>query len=188
MAAERRAPGVSAATDTFTCANCGETYEKTWSDEEAAAEAAGLFPGLDITDPDAAPVVCDGCFRHIMGRAQVEAPELLTPGAAPVPGMSASDVTGKALLTCVENFLVEKYGPPRLANYPAGLRLELHPKAYHKLISDPSLDWQFSAPSHDPQVELAEKFQVPVKVTSELPDSSWRLVIVTEEWLGGGFV
>lgn len=79
-------PAVSNATDTFTCANCGETYEKAWSDEEAAAEAAELFPSLDITDPEEAPVVCDSCFKHIMGRAQVEAPELLTPGVPPVPG------------------------------------------------------------------------------------------------------
>jgi hypothetical protein len=85
VAAERRAPGVS---DTFTCENCGETYDKQWSDEEAAAEAEGLFPGLDITDPEEAGMVCDSCFKAIMGRVQVEAPELLHPSAAtvPVPG------------------------------------------------------------------------------------------------------
>lgn len=66
--------------ETFTCASCGDTHEKGWSDEEAAAEAQQNFPGIDITDPDEAPVVCDSCYEHIMGRAQAEAPELIGPG------------------------------------------------------------------------------------------------------------
>jgi hypothetical protein len=97
-----------------------------------------------------------------------------------------SDVTGKDLVTCVEKFLVEKYGPLGPATYPDGLRLELHPKAYHALVQDPSLDWQFSPRGRDPQEELAEKFRVPVKVTPDLSLGGWRLVIVTEENLAGG--
>jgi len=67
-------------TDTFTCANCGDTHEKGWSDEEAAAEAQENFPGIDTTDPVEAPVVCDDCYNRIMGRARAEAPELIGPG------------------------------------------------------------------------------------------------------------
>ena len=67
-------------TETFTCQSCGDTHEKGWSDEEAAAEAQQNFPGIDLTDPDEAPVVCDSCYEHIMGRAQAEAPELIGAG------------------------------------------------------------------------------------------------------------
>ena len=64
----------------FTCANCGATHEKGWSDEEAAAEAEENFPGIDVSDPDEAPVVCDDCYQRIMARARVEAPEMIGPG------------------------------------------------------------------------------------------------------------
>ena len=67
-------------TETFTCQSCGNTHEKGWSDEEAAAEAQQNFPGIDLADPDEAPVVCDSCYEHIMGRARAEAPELIGPG------------------------------------------------------------------------------------------------------------
>ena len=67
-------------TETFTCDSCGETFPKGWSDEEAAAEAEELFPGMDLTDPDEAGIVCDGCYQHIMGRVRAEAPELIGPG------------------------------------------------------------------------------------------------------------
>ena len=67
-------------TETFTCASCGDTHEKGWSDEEAAAEAEQNFPGIDLSDPDEAPVVCDSCYQHIMGRARAEAPELIGEG------------------------------------------------------------------------------------------------------------
>ena len=63
--------------ETFTCASCGGTFSKGWSDEEAAAEAKGLFPGIDASDPAEAGVVCDDCYRHIMGRVHAEAPEAI---------------------------------------------------------------------------------------------------------------
>lgn len=67
---------------TFTCASCGGTYEKGCTDEEAAAEQRSLI--ADIEDDTA--VTCDDCFRKIMGRVQLEAPELLVPGAPLVEG------------------------------------------------------------------------------------------------------
>ena len=65
-------------TDTFTCDNCGDVFDKVWSDEEAAAEAEELFPGIDVGTE--AGIVCDDCYQHIMARAQAEAPELIGPG------------------------------------------------------------------------------------------------------------
>jgi hypothetical protein len=77
-------------TETFTCANCGDTHEKGWSDEEAAAEAEELFPGMDLSDPAEAAVVCDACYQHIMGRVQAEAPELAGEGwRGPAPEVLA---------------------------------------------------------------------------------------------------
>lgn len=46
--------------DAYTCADCGNTFPKGWSDEEAAAERDRDFPGL--ADEDAV-VVCDDCYR-----------------------------------------------------------------------------------------------------------------------------
>jgi hypothetical protein len=69
-----------AVTETFTCASCGGTFDKGWSDEEAATEAEEFFPGINVTDPAEAGVVCDGCYQHIMGRARAEAPELIGEG------------------------------------------------------------------------------------------------------------
>ena len=73
---------------TYTCASCGETFESGWSDEEAAAEAQENFPGIDVSDPAEAGVVCDDCYEHIMARARAEAPELIGPGWR---GEAASD-------------------------------------------------------------------------------------------------
>ena len=67
---------VAIATGTFTCASCGGTFEKGCTDEEAKAEQRALL----IPDGSDDAVTCDDCFRGIMGRVQVEAPELLVPG------------------------------------------------------------------------------------------------------------
>jgi DNA-directed RNA polymerase subunit RPC12/RpoP len=80
--------------ETFTCENCGKTFPKGWTDEEAAAEAEELFPGLDASDPAEAGVVCDECYERIMARVRAEAPELIGPGWR---GEAASDPIGDAL-------------------------------------------------------------------------------------------
>jgi hypothetical protein len=49
--------------NTFTCAACGGTFEKGWSDEEAAAEALEVWGPLD---PDDEATVCDDCYKAIM--------------------------------------------------------------------------------------------------------------------------
>jgi len=65
--------------ETFTCESCGGTFGKGWSDDEAAAEAQEWFPGIDVSDDEAA-IVCTGCYEHIMGRVRAEAPELIGEG------------------------------------------------------------------------------------------------------------
>ena len=54
-------PGTAAyaAASQFTCAHCGGTFEKEWSDDEAMAEAAANW-GDKLEDP---VPVCDDCYR-----------------------------------------------------------------------------------------------------------------------------
>jgi hypothetical protein len=48
--------------ESFTCAECGGTFEKAWSDEEARAEADENF-GDELVDP---VVVCDDCYQEMV--------------------------------------------------------------------------------------------------------------------------
>ena len=48
--------------DTFTCAACGGTFDKGWSDDEMWAEA--LVHGFDPHDQNV--LVCDDCFEPVM--------------------------------------------------------------------------------------------------------------------------
>lgn len=53
-------------TDSYTCANCGNTYDKRqdddWSDEHAMREARETFSGAEL---ETLAVVCDDCFKLI---------------------------------------------------------------------------------------------------------------------------
>lgn len=51
-------------TKQFTCANCLETFDKGWTDEEASVEFAQNFPHGDIHYTD---IVCDDCYNAVMG-------------------------------------------------------------------------------------------------------------------------
>lgn len=48
--------------ETFTCQQCGDTFEKAWSDADAAAEALELWG----PDPQAMVLLCDDCFRGVV--------------------------------------------------------------------------------------------------------------------------
>jgi hypothetical protein len=72
--------------ESYTCASCGGAFTKGRSDEEAMAEARSLLPADQLSDPGGLAVICDPRWLGIMGRVQVEAPEMLAPGAALVPG------------------------------------------------------------------------------------------------------
>jgi hypothetical protein len=52
------------ADETFTCASCGGTFEKEWSDEEAQAEYERNIPLEDRGGP--IDVVCDECYADAM--------------------------------------------------------------------------------------------------------------------------
>ncbi len=54
--------------NTFTCCVCKETFDKGWTDEEAAAERKELFGGpsepTDVT-------VCEECFQVMRKRVPI---------------------------------------------------------------------------------------------------------------------
>lgn len=59
---------------TFTCALCGGTFKKGWSEEEAIAEAHENFSAVELED---AAVICDDCYKLFMPavpgiRAQID--------------------------------------------------------------------------------------------------------------------
>lgn len=51
----------------YECGICHGVFEKGWSDEEAAAEAAGNFPGLNIEQEGG--LVCHDCYNKHIGAA-----------------------------------------------------------------------------------------------------------------------
>lgn len=51
----------------FTCAHCGGTFIKGWTDEEALTAAARDFPDLK---PQDAAVICEDCYRKLGLRPQ----------------------------------------------------------------------------------------------------------------------
>ena len=52
---------------TYTCALCHEEFKKAWSDEEADAEYAAVFP-KESANAESRDVVCDDCYNIILGR------------------------------------------------------------------------------------------------------------------------
>ncbi len=48
----------------FVCCACGGTFDKAWSDMEAAAEALETF-GINEIEQGRMVVVCDDCFRRM---------------------------------------------------------------------------------------------------------------------------
>lgn len=96
------------------------------------------------------------------------------------------------LVRFIEGFLMENYGPAirdsqtgkwELHGLPEGIRLEVHPSVYHALLADVSL---YSIADFQGGAKPEDKFSVPVKVTPEVGDRYWRLVVVAEKVLTGG--
>ncbi len=46
----------------FRCAMCKYVFDKAWSDEEAASEAAVYFPNVPLEETE---LVCDDCWQTI---------------------------------------------------------------------------------------------------------------------------
>lgn len=53
--------------NTFTCAACGDEFEKGWDDSEADAEYERLFPVAHASGEER-EIVCDDCFNLLMGK------------------------------------------------------------------------------------------------------------------------
>ena len=49
---------------TYTCEMCGETYERGWTDEEAAAEFLATF-GRPPEPGETDAIVCDDCYKTL---------------------------------------------------------------------------------------------------------------------------
>lgn len=82
------------------------------------------------------------------------------------------------LLIAVRQALRGKYGLEPWTALPAGLRLEIHPAVYYRLMRDPDA-------AESRIGDVGSQIGVPVKVTTDLPHGAWRLVIITEEVLLG---
>jgi hypothetical protein len=57
---------IEVTTDTFTCAGCGGTFDKEWSDAEAQAEYERNIPAEDRGGP--VDTVCDDCYNAVMNK------------------------------------------------------------------------------------------------------------------------
>jgi hypothetical protein len=84
----------------FTCAVCRETFDKGWTDEEAAAELGEVFPGFE---PDDCGVVCDDCYKKMM-------PKPLTATEQRLADFIVSTPEWQATLRAVEDNIL--YGTP----------------------------------------------------------------------------
>ena len=103
--------------------------------------------------------------------------------------MTATDIgPAKTLLIAVTEYLNENYPHWDIAPsvLPDGLRLEMHPRTHYTLAQD-SDTYSWPREPGDSFEELYRRtFRLPVKVTSDLPEGTWRLVVVTEDVKLGG--
>jgi len=91
--------------------------------------------------------------------------------------------TVRTLLLAIREKLRELYGHEALKpQLPPGLRLEMHPDLFNRVLTDADLTYR-SGNFIEP---VQEYFGLPVKVVPELPRLGFRLVVITEELLLGG--
>lgn len=89
----------------------------------------------------------------------------------------------RTLIAAVQDKLREKWPESAIGwhVFPEGLRLEMHPKAYMTFWADP---YSQLLPAREENLEGV--LGVPVKVIPDLPEGTFRLVIVTEDVIMGG--
>ena len=102
--------------------------------------------------------------------------------------MTTTDIgPAKTLLIAVTGYLDEHYPywTPGGA-LPGGLRLEMHPRVHYTPAQD-SDTYEWPREPGDSFEELYRRtFRLPVKITPDLPEGTWRLVVVTEDVKLGG--
>lgn len=97
----------------------------------------------------------------------------------------------RLLLAAVRDYLDEHYPHWDLQGgagtaLPEGLRLEIHPRVHYTLAADAGT-YSWPREPGDSFEELYRRtFRLPVKVTPDMPEGTWRLVVVTEDVLTGG--
>lgn len=94
----------------------------------------------------------------------------------------------KALYLAVRTALDERY-PFWVTNpgtLPDGLRVEMHPRVHYTLAADPDTYMWPREPGDLFEELYARTFSLPVRITPDLPEGTWRLVVITEDVLLGG--
>jgi hypothetical protein len=106
--------------------------------------------------------------------------------------VSADDAPGigpaKTLLIAVTRYLDEAYPHWDIAPsvLPDGLRLEMHPRTHYALARDQDTYFWPREPGDSFEELYRHTFRLPVKITPDLPEGTWRLVVVTEDVKTGG--
>jgi hypothetical protein len=106
------------------------------------------------------------------------------PAESDAPGIGPA----KALLYTVTGYLNETYPhwQTRWGALPDGLRLEMHPRVHYTLAADSDTYFWPREPGDSFEELYRRTFRLPVKITPDLPESTWRLVVVTEDVKLGG--
>lgn len=156
----------------------GLMFSQEWTDLPGDPDIGSQY----ILQPGIAWEDYERLIRKPLRSAPIDFPEGFT---IPATGGNRDMTTDerpvlKPLKEAVARVLEERYGPMwRYLPRPEGLRLEVHPLLHRRLMQDPE-GWGGSWGS------LAEQFQVPVRITTDLPGGTWRLAIITEDVLGRG--
>ena len=83
--------------DEYRCAICEGVFAKGWSEEEAAAEFAAEFPGVDLSGT---VLVCDDCNQQFVEWRRALPPgvdaQYLAEARAPTPSATHQQVRGES--------------------------------------------------------------------------------------------
>lgn len=88
----------------------------------------------------------------------------------------------QALIKIVEDYAMERRRPGGGYDLPEGLVLEMHPRVMHAVMRN----WM---PGYSDLVSGQQTpflAQIPVKISPDLPDNTWRLAVITAEVINGG--